>query len=101
MPAAPAATLTQLADSTPDTRDRFIDGVRAFAILVVVLGHWLIATITWDADGITPGNALADLPALQWLTWAFQVMPLFFVVGGFANRASLLAHRRKGEPTAA
>ena len=97
MPTAAAA----LADATPDTRDRVVDAVRAAAILVVVLGHWLIATITWDADGITTGNALADVPSLQWLTWAFQVMPLFFVVGGFANRAALLAGRRKGEPTSA
>lgn len=95
------ATLSDLARATPDTRDRFVDAVRAAAILAVVLGHWLIATITWDGDGIRAGNALADVPSLQWLTWAFQVMPLFFVVGGFANRASLLAHRRKGEPTAA
>ena len=96
-----AASLADLADATPDTRDRFVDAVRAFAILVVVLGHWLIATITWDERGITAGNALAGVPALQWLTWAFQVMPLFFVVGGFANRASLLAGRRKREPTTA
>lgn len=95
------AAVTQLADATPDTRDRFVDAVRAFAILVVVIGHWLIATVTWDDRGIAAGNALAQVPGLQWLTWAFQVMPLFFVVGGFANRAGLLAHRRKGEPTAA
>ena len=99
--ASPSPTLADLAQATPDTRDRFVDATRAFAILVVVLGHWLIATITWDADGtITAGNALAQVPALQWLTWAFQVMPLFFVVGGFANRASLLANRRRQRPTA-
>ena len=95
------AAVSDLADATPDTRDRFVDAVRAFAILVVVLGHWLIATITWDDHGIRTGNALAEVPALQWLTWAFQVMPLFFVVGGFANRASLLAHRRRNEPASA
>ena len=99
--AAAASSVTQLADATPDTRDRFVDAVRAFAILVVVIGHWLIATITWDGRGIAAGNALAQVPSLQWLTWAFQVMPLFFVVGGFANRASLLAHRRRGEPASA
>ena len=94
------ASLSELADATPSTRDRYVDAIRAFAILVVVLGHWLIATITWDDGGVAAGNALAQVPALQWLTWGFQVMPLFFVVGGFANRASLLAHRRRGEPWA-
>jgi hypothetical protein len=27
-------------------------------------------------------------PWTQWLTWVFQVMPLFFVVGGYANAVS-------------
>jgi hypothetical protein len=93
------ATPTRLADlaaATPDTRDRAVDAIRAAAILAVVLGHWLIAVITWDGDGIHAGNALSAVPGLRWLTWAFQVMPLFFVVGGFANRAALLANRRKG-----
>ena len=90
-------SLTDLAAGTPDTRDRFVDAVRAAAILSVVLGHWLIAAITWDGAGVRATNALAEAPALQWLTWGFQVMPLFFVVGGFANRAALLSHRRRGD----
>lgn len=93
--------LTDLAAGTPDTRDRYVDAVRAAAILTVVLGHWLIAVITWDGSGVRATNALAEAPALQWLTWVFQVMPVFFVVGGFANRAALLSGRRRGDAGAA
>jgi hypothetical protein len=85
-----AVTVRSLADATPATRDRYVDFLRAAAIVVVVLGHWLIAVVTLGPDGsVHATNALAEVPALQWLTWAFQVMPLFFVVGGFANRAAL------------
>ena len=88
-----ATTATELAAATPATRDRFVDAARAFAILTVVLGHWLIAVVQWDGQRATATNALAEAPALQWLTWVFQVMPLFFVVGGFANRAALRSTR--------
>ncbi|MGQ2930491.1 MAG: acyltransferase family protein, partial [Sphingopyxis sp.] len=32
----------------------------------------------------------------QWLTWGFQVMPLFFLVGGFSNGLSWAATQRNG-----
>ena len=63
----------------------------------MVLGHWLMVAITPDGH-IT--NALAVVPALQPLTWLLQVMPLFFLVGGFSNRASLTAARRRGDADA-
>jgi fucose 4-O-acetylase-like acetyltransferase len=85
-------SLQSLVAATPPTRDRYVDALRAAAILVVVLGHWLIAVITLDGGRVSADNALAGVPVLQWLTWAFQVMPLFFVVGGFANRAALERH---------
>jgi fucose 4-O-acetylase-like acetyltransferase len=90
-----------LAAATPASRDRTIDALRALAILVVVLGHWLIAVVQWDGQRATASNALAEAPALQWLTWLFQVMPLFFVVGGFANRAALRSSSGRQPTTAA
>jgi len=37
-------------------------------------------------DGhIIGANALTSIPALQLATWLLQVMPLFFVAGGFSN----------------
>jgi hypothetical protein len=38
----------------------------------------------------------------MWLaTWFFQVMPIFFFVGGFSNLTAYDAYRRRGEPTSA
>ncbi|GIU93155.1 MAG: hypothetical protein KatS3mg011_2061 [Acidimicrobiia bacterium] len=70
-------------------RNRYIDFLRAAAILMVVIGHWLVAAPYVDSDGVlTAGHLLADLPWTRWLTWLFQVMPVFFLVGGYANAAS-------------
>ena len=35
-------------------------------------------------------------PWTQWLTWLLQVMPLFFIVGGYANAVSWQAAQRSG-----
>ncbi|MFF9630183.1 acyltransferase family protein [Streptomyces fradiae] len=78
-------TARELAAATPATRDRYIDLLRVASLAVVVLGHWLMAAVT--ADGKV-GNLLAVVPRLQILTWALQVMPVFFFVGGFAHALS-------------
>ena len=79
----------ELAAATPATRDRYVDLLRVASLGVVVLGHWLMAAVT--ADGRV-GNLLAVVPELQIATWALQVMPVFFFVGGFSHA---LAHRSR------
>ncbi|MGB8651929.1 MAG: acyltransferase family protein [Mycobacteriales bacterium] len=81
--------LGALASGTPQERDRFVDLLRAASILVVVLGHWLMAAVVRRGGVLRADNALAAVPWLQPLTWVFQVMPVFFVVGGFANAQAL------------
>jgi hypothetical protein len=81
-----------LAAKTPDHgagvpaagRDRFVDAVRAFGTLAVVLLHWLIPVVGWDGQRLAVGNALSA--GLGWLaTWPLQVIPLmFFAAGGAA-----------------
>lgn len=94
-------TLRELADRTPPHRERHLDLIRAAAIVAVVIGHWL-ATVVVYRDGRPTGySALAVLTWARPLTWLFQVMPLFFLVGGFANAASLAAFRRGGRGGAA
>ncbi len=85
-----------LAQQTPAERNRYVDFLRSVSILVVITGHWLIAT-AWYVDGeLTQGKLLESHPWTQWLTWIFQVMPIFFIVGGYANAVSLESARRKG-----
>ena len=87
---------SDMAAKTPPDRNRYVDFLRAVSILVVVVGHWTIAT-AWYVDGdLTPGHLLKSHPQTQWLTWMFQVMPIFFIVGGYSNAVSLESAERKG-----
>ncbi|KWX03887.1 hypothetical protein TH66_12680 [Carbonactinospora thermoautotrophica] len=82
--------------ATPASRDRHADLVRLFAISAVVLGHWLAVVIVLRDGRLVGQNALALLPWAHWATWVFQVMPLFFLVGGYANAASWRSRRERG-----
>ena len=86
-----------LAAQTPVERNRYVDFLRAVSILVVVVGHWLIATAYYEDGTLTPGHLLKSEPGTQWLTWIFQVMPIFFIVGGYSNAVSLESAARKGD----
>ena len=80
--------------ATPASRNRVVDFLRAAAITVVVLGHWTIIAV--DADGgILPHGVLDGATWTHPLTWIFQVMPIFFLVGGYSNALSWRSARRK------
>ncbi|QFT78218.1 acyltransferase [Erythrobacter sp. THAF29] len=88
----------ELAQMAPPERNRWVDFLRALSILAVVIGHWLVAAPYIDATGeIRGGHLLGILPWTQWLTWGFQVMPIFFLVGGYSNGVSWRAQLRKAE----
>jgi hypothetical protein len=87
---------SEMAALTPPERNRYVDFLRSISILVVIIGHWLIAT-AWVVNGeMNAGHLLAERPQLHWLTWLFQVMPIFFIVGGYSNAVSLESSKRKG-----
>ena len=85
-----------VAAATPARRERYVDFLRVFSLAVVMLGHWLMAVVEWSDGRLVAGNILESAPAVQWLTWVFQIMPVFFVVGGFSNTASWTAAVRDG-----
>jgi hypothetical protein len=88
---------SELARQTPPERNRYVDFLRAMSIIAVVVGHWLVAAPYIDSAGsVQGGHLLGILPWSQWLTWGFQVMPIFFLVGGYSNVASWEAEQRKG-----
>ncbi len=91
-----------MADLTPATRDRTVDLLRAGAIAVVVLWHWVFSiTHRNGAGSFTMPNPLADVPGSWALTWVLQVMPLFFVIGGYADLAAWTSAERRGDGTVA
>ncbi len=63
---------------------------------MVVTGHWLIVALYYEDGSLTTSDLLVIQPGTQWLTWVFQVMPIFFIVGGYANAVSLESATRKG-----
>ncbi len=92
-------SLDELAAKTPDTRDRYVDFLRALSIIAVVFGHWLIGIIWWQNGIIRQTSAIGVAPGLWLATWFLQVMPIFFFVGGFSNMVTFESHERRGEST--
>jgi fucose 4-O-acetylase-like acetyltransferase len=78
-------------------RNRHLDLLRPVAIGAVVYGHWLLADLTYSGARFSYRDALGYVGWGQWLTWAFQVMPVFFLVGGYANALSWTTHHARGE----
>jgi fucose 4-O-acetylase-like acetyltransferase len=88
-----APPIDRAVEATPPERDRVVDAARAAALLVVVLGHGVMAVAAWP-DGVPRlGNLLAAFPWTQGLTWVLQIMPLFFWAGGAANAMSWRGRR--------
>lgn len=90
------AKAAEMAGKAPPERNRYVDFLRALSILAVVVGHWLVAAPYMKDGAVVGGHLLGILPWTQWLTWGFQVMPLFFFVGGFSNGISWAATQKKG-----
>lgn len=88
--AAPLRALDRRVAETPDSRDRVVDATRALCIVVVILWHWTLSVTYRSTDGgLVMSNPIHEIPGAWLATWVLQVMPLFFVVGGFANRTAI------------
>jgi hypothetical protein len=78
--------------ATPPHRDRTVDALRALAIMGVILGHWLVTALvlTHGRTGTTTADQspLAAMPALTPVSWIFQTLAIFFLVGGYAAARS-------------
>jgi len=78
--------------ATPAHRDRAVDALRALAIAGVIGGHWLVTALVAGAStGSSHGGTvlrddspLASMPWLTPLSWVFQTLAVFFLVGGYS-----------------
>ncbi|QLL05390.1 acyltransferase family protein [Mycobacterium vicinigordonae] len=87
--AAPGRTVRNLA----------VDYYRVSGVGLIVLGHWLLSSITYRNGQFGRENPLVDLPWTQWATWPFQAVPAFFLVAGYAGAVSWRRQQeRGGEP---
>ncbi len=83
--------------ATPSDRDRYLDFLRVAAILMVILGHWVVRVVV-APDGAAEAQYLLEVqPAWQWATLVWQVMPLIFLVGGALNAGSWRRARDEGQ----
>ena len=96
----PRATIwsraASLAAATPDSRNRYVDFLRAVSIGAVITGHWVVGVLYVVNGEATASSLLGYEPWTRWLTWLFQVMPIFFLVGGYSNGMSWKSARRSG-----
>ncbi|QFY12166.1 acyltransferase family protein [Nonomuraea phyllanthi] len=84
--------------ATPPGRDRALDALRALAILGVVAGHWLVTALVVDSGRLRVASPLRHLPELAPLSWVFQTLALFFLVGGLVGTRGHLRARAEGVP---
>ena len=87
-------------EQTPATRERYLDLLRVASILLVVIGHWMARVLTAEDGEVAETYILEAVPATQWATLLFNVMPIFFLVGGALNAASWRRAREQGEHAA-
>ncbi|WP_143573261.1 acyltransferase, partial [Streptomyces acidiscabies] len=85
--------------ATPPHRDRAVDALRALAILGVVLGHWLVTALVADGDTLRAASPLASMPWLAPVSWTFQTLAVFFMVGGHVATRSYAAARERARGT--
>jgi fucose 4-O-acetylase-like acetyltransferase len=78
-------------------RNRYADLLRVAAIGAVVYGHWILTDVTYTNGRLSGLDALDYIHWGRWVTLAMQVMPVFFLVGGYVNARSWAAHRARGE----
>ncbi|WP_340377333.1 acyltransferase [Streptomyces sp. SS7] len=86
----------RIQDGTPPHRDRAVDALRALAILGVVLGHWLVTALVADGDTLRAASPLGTLPGLAPVSWVFQTLAVFFMVGGHVATRGLASARARG-----
>ncbi|MFJ8147733.1 acyltransferase [Streptomyces sp. NPDC096048] len=82
--------------ATPASRDRAVDALRAVAILGVVLGHWLVTALVADGDSLHAASPLRDMPWLSPISWVFQTLAVFFLVGGHVATRGYASARARG-----
>ena len=93
---APAAT-ADANTSVATKRDGAIDAVRTVCLLGVVVLHALMVGASPGADGtLATSVAMHGNAWFAPMTWILQVMPMFFIAGGFASLAQWRRVRERG-----
>lgn len=98
LPVHIGAFVRRIDAATPAHRDRAVDALRALAICGVVLGHWFVTALVPGGDGVL--HTASPLQGMPWLTpvsWLFQTLAVFFLVGGHMATKGYASARARGE----
>jgi hypothetical protein len=83
-----------------ERREPYVDFLRAFSLLVVVVWHWAFTIIIWQDDGPRATNPISFTNGLWLATWLLQVPPVFFYVGRYGHLKSWEKARERSVPLA-
>lgn len=94
--------MTHATDTPPRTalagRDLTLDLARVVCVILVVGIHLLFVGVgRRDDGGLVIERTAEHLPFFDVATWFLDIMPLFFVVGGYALRAGWRSAMARGE----
>ena len=81
-------------------RDLTLDLVRVGCVLLVVVVHLLLAGVSLGDEGVQIEKTLEQQSWFNLVSFVFQIMPAFFLVGGFAAMTGWdsLVRRNPGQP---
>ncbi|MGX1702291.1 acyltransferase family protein [Microbacterium sp. NPDC055357] len=78
-------------------RDSAVDVARAACLVIVVALHAMMVGVSAPDGAPVFENAMSMWDGFAATTWVVQVMPLFFVLGGFSSFADWTRRRAGGE----
>ncbi|MDR6906261.1 peptidoglycan/LPS O-acetylase OafA/YrhL [Agromyces sp. 3263] len=83
--APPAASAARIARGTRVARDPSVDAIRIVLLVAVFLLHAMMCGVSVGAAGPVLENALEGQAWFGPVSWVVQIMPLFFIAGGFSS----------------
>lgn len=95
-PAPSAATPGHTPRASTGTRDAAVDLVRAACLIAVVVVHALMVGVSVQGGDAVLENALEPWDGFTVFSWFAQMMPLFFIAGGFASATHFRRQRGCG-----
>lgn len=77
-------------------RDSSVDAIRVVLLVVVFALHAMMFGVTMGPDGPVLENALEHQAWFGPVSWVVQIMPLFFIAGGFSSFHHWRSMRSRG-----
>ncbi|MBM7832911.1 hypothetical protein JOE59_003616 [Agromyces cerinus] len=94
--AASARRSPAVAHGSAVARDSSVDAIRVALLVVVFALHAMMVGVSVGPDGPVLENALEGQAWFAAVSWVVQIMPLFFIAGGFSSFLHWRSMRARG-----